>query len=73
MITDYQINLRLFDVKKYHNSHRRKGGLQKTTRWTMLQIKIKRRPQKMTPFHTPCPQVSAFDQLPHPLFADVRI
>ena len=32
-----QINLRLFDVKKYHDCHRRKGGLQSTTtRWTML-------------------------------------
>jgi len=32
-----QINLRLFDGKKYHNCHRRKGGLQNTTRWTVLQ------------------------------------
>ena len=33
-----QINLRLFDAKKYHDYHRRKGGLQNrpTTRWTML-------------------------------------
>src|SRR6218665_1421256 len=66
MITDYQINLRLFDVKKYHNSHRRKGGLQKTTRWTMLQIKIKRRPQKMTPFHTPLPPVRRCPHLTNP-------
>jgi len=32
-----QINLRLLDIKKYHDCHRRKGGLQKATRWTMLQ------------------------------------
>ena len=31
-----QINLRLFDVKKYYDCHKCKCGLQKTTRWTML-------------------------------------
>src|SRR6218665_3041983 len=35
-IKSNQINLCLCDVKKYHDCHRRKGGLQKTTWWTML-------------------------------------
>jgi len=32
-----QINLRLFDGQMYHDCHRRKGRLQNTTRWTVLQ------------------------------------
>jgi len=31
-----QINVHLFDVKKYHNCHKHKGVLQDTTWWTML-------------------------------------